>query len=320
MYNLARNMSYIEKLEAFYPSIGNTEVVQFVFEYNGIKKVVYAKKEFTNPSGSIKIRPAYQILHDAISEGKLVEGQCVIEVTSGNMGIALAYLCKKIENPITILMPKTMSKERIEILENLGADVVLTEDFLDAFNKQNEFISGGAYCTKQFENPSNLKAHVKTANEIIDQVDEFDGFVSGVGTGGTLIGVGSVLKQKKNTKVIVIDPKESGLIAFGQSKGKHKIQGLSDQVIPALYNKDLIDEYIEIASDDAICMARKVREIFGISVGISSGANLLGAVLSKENVVVTVLPDDDKKYLSTDLYNESITSKLVDDIKFLSAK
>ena len=155
---------------------------------------------------------------------------------------------------------------------------------------------------------------------IIEQVDEFDGFVSGVGTGGTLIGVGSVLKQKKNTKVIVIDPKESGLIAFGQSKGKHKIQGLSDQVIPALYNKDLIDEYIEIASDDAICMARKIRQIFGISVGISSGANLLGAVLSEEKVIVTVLPDDDKKYLSTDLYNESITSKLVDDINFISAK
>lgn len=311
-------MSYIEKLEAIYPFIGNTKVLRFVFELNGKEKVVYAKKEFTNPSGSIKIRPAYQILHDAISEGKLKEGQRVIEVTSGNMGIALAFLCKKIGNPITILMPKTMSKERIEILENLGADVVLTEDFLDAFNKQNEFISGGAYCTKQFENPSNLKAHIKTANEIMDQIDSFEGFVSGVGTGGTLIGVGSVLKVKKKTKVIVIDPKESGLIAFGQSKGKHKIQGLSDQIIPALYNKDLIDEYIEIASDDAICMARKIKQEFGISVGISSGANLLGAVLSKSNNIVTVLPDDDKKYLSTDLYNEQIKSDLVKSIKFIS--
>ena len=310
-------MNYIEKLESFYPAIGNTDIIKFVFEYNGIKKVVYAKKEFTNPSGSIKIRPAYQILHDAISEGKLVKGQRVVEVTSGNMGIALAYLCKKIGNPISILMPKTMSKERIDILKELGADVVLTEDFLDAFNKQNEFVSNGAYCTRQFENSSNLKAHIKTANEIINQVSNFDGFVSGVGTAGTLIGVGSVLKEKKNTKVIVIDPKESGLIAFGQSKGKHKIQGLSDQIIPALYNKDLIDEYIGIASDDAICMARKVREVFGIAVGISSGANLLGAVLSKEKVIVTVLPDDDKKYFSTDLNNDAIKSELVDKIKFL---
>jgi len=313
-------MKYIEKLEAIYPSIGNTGVIQFVFEYKGVQKVVYAKKEFDNPSGSIKIRPAYQILHDAIESGNLKEEQRVIEVTSGNMGIALAYLCKHIGNPITILMPKTMSKERIDILKNLGADVVLTEDFIDAFNKQNEFIENGAYCTKQFENPSNLKAHIKTANEILNQVEDFDGFVSGVGTGGTLIGVGTVLKNKKNTNIIVIDPKESGLIAFGQSKGKHKIQGLSDQIIPALYNKDVVNEYIEIASDDAICMAREIRKHFAIKVGISSGANLLGAILSKSNKVVTVLADDDKKYLSTDLYNELITSELVKNIKFISAK
>ena len=213
VYNYLKIMCYIEKLESFYPLIGNTEIIQFVFEYKGVNQIVYAKKEFTNPSGSIKIRPAYQILHDAITDGKLVEGQRVVEVTSGNMGIALAYLCKEIGNPITILMPKTMSKERIEILENLGADVVLTEDFLDAFNKQNDFMKAGAYCTKQFENISNLKAHIQTANEIISQVKDFDGFVSGVGTGGTLIGVGSVLKQTKNTNISVIDPKESGLIA-----------------------------------------------------------------------------------------------------------
>ena len=259
-------MNYLDKLVNLKSEIGNTPIVKLTFEYKGNNKVVFAKEEFKNLSGSIKIRPAYQILYDAISSGELKEGQEVAEVTSGNMGIALAYLCQRIGNPITILMPKTMSEERKKILRDLGANIVLTNDFLEAFELEKKYEKSGAFLTKQFDNVSNTKAHEETAIEIINKIDEFDAFVSGVGTGGTLIGCGGYLKENKKCKLIAIDPEESKLLINGKSEGRHKIQGLSDQIVPALYDKNLIDEYIEIASDDAICMARKVREIFGIDL------------------------------------------------------
>lgn len=313
-------MKYLDRLIEIKKEIGNTSVVKLVFSYNNKETIVFAKNEFLNPSKSIKIRPAYQIIFDAINEGKLVEGQRVVEVTSGNMGISLAYICKRIGNPITILMPKTMSKERIDALKELGAEVVLTEDFLDGFNKVNEYVKNGAYCSKQFENPSNLKSYEGLVEEIIDEIPSFEGFVSGVGTGGTLIGTGSILKNRCNIKLMAIDPAESALLKTGIPHGKHKIQGLSDQIIPKLYNAEMVDELIEISSDDAICLARKINKTFGLSVGISSGANVLGAILSNLNTLVTVFSDDDKKYLSTDLYNEEIQSRLVDKIELISVE
>ena len=313
-------MKYIDKLLNLKNEIGHTKMVKLVFEYKGNEKTIYAKEEFLNPSGSIKIRPAYQILFDAIRSGKLKEGQRVVEVTSGNMGIALAYLCIRIGNPITIIMPKTMSEERKQILKNLGVDIVLTDNFLEAFEKQKEYEKSNAFLTKQFDNPSNLKAHEETAEEIINSKIKFDGFVSGVGTAGTLIGCGGFLKEKLGTKLIAIDPIESSLLINKKSKGKHKIQGLSDQIIPDLYKKELVDQIIEIDSNDAICMARKIKKEFGVAVGISSGANVLGAILSNLGRVVTVFADDDKKYASTDLTNKSLKSLVADEIKFISCK
>ena len=313
-------MKYLDRLIEIKKQIGKTSIVELVFSYKGKETTLFAKEEFLNPSKSIKIRPAYQILFDAINEGKLVEGQRVVEVTSGNMGISLAYICKIIGNPITILMPKTMSKERIDALKKLGADVILTEDFLDGFDKINEYIKNGAYCSKQFENPSNLKAYFEMADEIIEEIPSFDGFISGVGTGGTLIGTGSILKNKCGVKLIAIDPAESALLKTGKPNGKHKIQGLSDQIVPKLYNPEIVDNLIEISSNDAICMARKINRTYGLSIGISSGANALGAVLSNLKTVVSVFADDDTKYLSTDLYNDLIKSNLVDDIQILSFK
>lgn len=313
-------MNYVDRLLKIRLEIGNTPLLKLVFKINGKEKTVFAKEEFLNPSNSIKIRPAYQILFDAINKGELKEHQRVVEVTSGNMGISLAYLCKKIGNPITILMPKTMSKERQKILKDLGAEIVLTEDFIDAFNKINQFKKEGAYLPQQFENNSNTISHRGTAKEIIQKTDDFEAFLSGVGTGGTLIGCGGFLKEKYSKKVIAIDPKESKLLLKGKSEGKHKIQGLSDQIIPLIYDKNVVDEIIEISSDDAIVMARKIKENFGIGVGISSGANTLGALLSEYSKVATVFADDDSKYKSTDLYNLEITSKIVDEIEFISCE
>lgn len=313
-------MNILDKLKNEYKTFGNTPLLKLVFEFDGKQKTVFAKQESLNPSGSIKIRPAYQILYDAIESGDLKEGQRVIEVTSGNMGIGLTYLCKRIGNPITILMPKTMSQERIDILKAMGADVVLTEDFLDAFKKAEKFIEDGAYPSKQFDNKSNPKSQYETAKEIVSKTTDFDAFLSGVGTGGTLMGIGGYLKENYGKKVLAIDPKESSLLLFGKAQGHHKIQGLSDQIIPSLYNKDLVDDIIEISSDDAIVMARRINKEFNVSVGISSGANVLGALVSGYDKVATVFADDDKKYISTDLYNEKIKSSVVDKIKLISVE
>lgn len=310
-------MELLDKLKNEYKYIGNTPLIKMTFKYKGQTKTVYAKQESLNPSGSIKVRPAYQILYDAIESGELKEGQRVIEVTSGNMGIGLTYLCKKIGNPITILMPKTMSKERIQILRDMGADVVLTNDFLEAFKMADDYVAQGAYPSKQFDNKSNPKAQENTAKEIVQKTKDFEAFISGVGTGGTLMGIGGYLKANFGTKMLAIDPKESSLLLFGKAQGPHKIQGLSDQIIPGLYDGKMVDEIISISSDDAIVMARRICNEFNIKVGISSGANALGALISNYNSCATVFADDDKKYLSTDLYNDKILSKLVDEIEFI---
>ena len=310
-------MELLNKLKNEYKNIGNTPLIKMVFEFEGQRKTVYAKQESLNPSGSIKVRPAYQILYDAIESGELKEGQRVVEVTSGNMGIGLTYLCVKIGNPITILMPKTMSQERIKILRDMGADVVLTNDFLEAFKMADDYIANGAYASKQFDNKSNPKAQENTAKEIAAKTTDFEAFISGVGTGGTLMGIGGYLKNNYGTKMLAIDPKESSLLLFGKAQGPHKIQGLSDQIIPGLYDSKMVDEIISISSDDAIVMARRICNEFNIKVGISSGANVLGALLSNYNSCATVFADDDKKYLSTDLYNEKITSELVDKVKLI---
>lgn len=311
-------MKLLEKLKQEYCFIGNTPLLKLELEYENKPYIVFAKQESLNPSGSIKIRPAYQILYDAIKSGSLVEGQRVVEVTSGNMGIGLTYLCKRIGNPITILMPKTMSKERIDTLKELGADIVLTNNFFEAFNLVNKYIDEGAFAAKQFDNPSNPKAQIKTAKEIVEKTEDFEAFVSGVGTGGTLMGIGGYLKNKYNKKIIAIDPKESSLLLTGKSQGPHKIQGLSDQVIPSIYDANQVDKIISISSDDAIVMARRINKEFNVHVGISSGANVLGALLCGFTSVATVFADDDKRYLSTDLYNENIQSELVNRIKLLN--
>ena len=302
------NFNEIKKL------IGNTPLVDIEYIYDNKTLHCFTKLEWYNLSGSIKDRPAFEILKSAYETGALKQGQTICETTSGNMGIAICAVAKLLGNPVTICMPKTMSKERQELLKLFGAKLELTDSFEDAFKKAEEYKKKGAFLTYQFENANNKIAHFQTTGqEIYNKVKNISCFVSGVGTGGTLMGAGSFLKEKCGAKVIAIDPAESSILTNGTSLGNHKIQGLSDGLIPKLYNNNIVDQIIPINSDDAIAMAKKLSMELGLSVGISSGANFLGCALSGLDNATTVFSDDSKKYLSTDLVKD-IKSSLVDKI------
>lgn len=309
-----KNLENLEKL------IGNTPLVEIEYEYKKTRRKMYAKLEWYNLSGSIKDRPALEIIKSAYNRGELKENQTICETTSGNMGIAITAIANYIGNPVVICMPKTMSKERQELLKLYGAKLELTDSFDLAFKKAEEYKSKGAYLTYQFENNSNLMAHFcSTGKEIFEALKTVPCFVNGVGTGGTLMGAGGFLKQNCGAKVIAVDPAESSILTYGVSRGPHKIQGLSDGLIPKLYNPDIVDQIIPIKSDDAIAMARKLSMELGLSVGISSGANFLGCALSEIDKATTVFSDDSKKYLSTDLI-ENVQSELVNEIKLIGYK
>ena len=299
--------------------IGNTPLIQIDYGFNGKKRKVFAKLEWYNLTGSIKDRPALTILKNAYMRGELKCGQTICETTSGNMGISIAAIASYIGNPVVICMPKTMSKERQELLKLFGAKLELTEDFDEAFALAEKYAERGAYLPHQFENVDNETAHaLSTTREILQKIKSADCFVSGVGTGGTLMGVGKILKEKLGAKIIAIDPIEASLLKMGSPQGKHKIQGLSDGRIPALYDTNFVDEIVSIKSDDAIAMAQKLCRELGLNVGISSGANFLCGVLTKKEVV-TIFADDNKKYLSTELI-EPIKSPLVESVKLIGYK
>lgn len=309
----------MNKLSEIKKLIGNTPLIEITYKFKNKIRKMYAKLEWYNLSGSIKDRPALGILESAYNKGDLKTGQTICETTSGNMGISICAISKMLGNPVVICMPKFMSEERKQLLSLYGAKLELTEDFNSAFKKAEEYKKQGAFLTYQFENPSNTIAHYRsTAKEISKKLDKVEAFVSGVGTAGTLMGIGKYLKQKFGSKIIAIDPMEAKLLSTGKSQGKHKIQGLSDQIIPKLYDKNIVDDIILINSDDAIKMAQKICSSLGLGVGISSGANFLGCVLSNTNAV-TVFADDNKKYLSTDL-KKDVSSQLVDEIKLIGYK
>ncbi len=309
-----------EKFKTLEKVIGGTPLIEISYKYKGKSRFCFVKLEWYNLSGSIKDRPAFEILKEAYKSGKLKPGQTICETTSGNMGIALAAIGCYLGNPVVVCMPRNMSKERQELLKLYGAKLELTESFEEAFARAEEFKSEGAYLPHQFENLNNLKAHYfSTAKEIYEKLGDIDAFVSGVGTGGTLMGAGKFLKEKCNAKMIAVDPAEANLLKSGVSENKHKIQGLSDSIIPALYDSSLVDEIISVNSDDAICMAQKLCRELGLGVGISSGANFLGCVLANYKRPATVFADDNKKYLSTELI-EPKTSKLVEQIELIGCK
>ena len=276
---------------------------------------IYAKLEYFNPLGSIKDRAALYMIDEAQKEGKIREGTVVIEPTSGNTGIGLAYICATRGIPLVLTMPENMSKERRSLLSALGAEIVLTpafEGMNGAVNKAKQLHrkNPNSFIPDQFSNPANVKAHEETtAPEILEALDnQVDIFVSAVGTGGTLTGNGKVFKKVNPAcQIVAVEPAASPLLSQGRV-GPHKIQGIGANFVPAILDRDLIDEIIPVTDDDAYETCRQVARTEGLLVGISSGAALWAAkslALRPENQgkhIVVILPDTGERYLSVNLY------------------
>lgn len=296
--------------------IGNTPMIKIKYRYENREGYVYAKLEYYNYTGSIKDRLAYYIIKKSKEEKILKENQAIVEATSGNTGISLATLGAYFSHPVHIFMPDWVSEERIKIMRLYSANVYLVSKeeggFKEAIKRSEEFASKiNGFLPRQFENTLNIETHyLTTAKEILEQVNEIDTFVSGIGTGGTLMGVAKRLKEyNKNIKVIALEPDKMPLLSGGKIIGDHKIEGIGDEFIPKLVDFNLIDKVISINDLDAINMSRILASKLGLGVGISSGANFLASVLSGGKSVVTVFPDDLKKYLSTDLSKDIDNNK-----------
>ena len=307
-------------------TIGNTPMIKINYEYEGNKSYIYTKLEYYNLSGSIKDRVAYYIIKNAKERGELKEKQVIVEATSGNTGIALAALGSYYKHPVVIFMPDWASIERINLMKGYGAKVILFSKeeggFIRCLEEAEKFAKEhNGFLANQFANEDNFKAHFETtAEEIINQIPEnIAGFVSGVGTGGTLMGTGKRLKEKYGDfKITAIEPDKMPLISTGKIISQHKIEGIGDDFVPDLVDKESIDEIILVNDDDAINMSRILAKELGLGVGISSGANLIGSILLNKKInrpIVTVFADDNKKYLSTDLAKE-----INKDNKYISNK
>ena len=289
--------------------IGNTPMIKIKYEYEGKERFVIAKLEYYNVTGSIKDRVAFYMIQNAKKRGELKDGMPIVEATSGNTGIALAALGSYYKHPVHIFMPDWASKERISLMKNYGAQVYLISrkegGFIKCVQRAKEYAEEvKGFLANQFSNQDNYLAHFETTGEEIVKVyrEDIEAFVSGVGTGGTLMGTSDKLKKYyPNMRTIAIEPDKMPIISGGEIKGNHKIEGIGDDFIPDLVKKSKIDEIQLINDEDAINMARLLARELGLGVGISSGANFLGCVLTKAKNIVTVFADDNKKYLSTDL-------------------
>ena len=288
--------------------IGNTPLIKIKYKYKGVENYIYTKLEYYNLTGSIKDRVVYYILDKAIKENKLKKGMPLVEATSGNTGISLSAIGAYLNYPVYIFMPDWVSKERLELMKLYGANVILVSKEEGGFKKcvelAKEFsIQNNAFLLDQFSNKYNVEAHCSTtAKEIIDKI-EVDAFVSGIGTGGTLIGTGKRLKEKYNADIYALEPDTMSLIKTGNISS-HKIEGIGDDFIPDIVDLNLIKDVILVNDMDAINMSKKLSKELGLGVGISSGANMIAGIHLKElgyKNVVTIFPDDNKKYLSTDL-------------------
>ncbi|MHB1336570.1 MAG: cysteine synthase A [Candidatus Humimicrobiaceae bacterium] len=298
-------------------TIGNTPLVKINKVAEGSKATILAKLESFNPLSSLKDRIGIAMIEAGEKEGKINKDTVIIEPTSGNTGIALAFVCAAKGYKLILTMPETMSIERRQLLKIMGAEIVLTEGALGmkgAVEKANELSASikNTYIPQQFDNPANPEIHKKTtAVEIINDTDgKVDFFIAGIGTGGTITGVGEALKAKiGNVKIVGVEPKDSPLLSAGTT-GPHKIQGIGANFIPKILNKNIMDEIITVDSNDAGNIARRLAKEEGILVGISSGAALWAAIeigKRKENegkTIVVVLPDSGERYLSTWLFQE----------------
>lgn len=297
--------------------IGNTPLLElghFIDNHKLDAKIV-AKLEYFNPAGSVKDRIGYAMIKDAEERGLLKPGSVIVEPTSGNTGVGLAFAAAALGYKLIITLPESFTIERRKLMLALGAELVLTpanEGMAGAIRKAEEIVEStpGAFMPQQFNNPANPSIHKSTtALEIWNDTDgEVDIFVAGVGTGGTISGVGEVLKERKpSVRIVAVEPVESPVLSGG-AKGVHKIQGIGAGFVPGNFNRDVVDEILPVRGDDAFETARELARTEGLLVGISSGAVVYAAMQlakrpeNKGKTIVVLLPDTGERYLSTALF------------------
>jgi cysteine synthase A len=309
------------KFKALTRLVGNTPLVSIHFRYHGSHRIIFAKSEYLSLTGSIKDRMAVRILEKAYAEGKIAPGHTIAEATSGNTGISFAAIGRMLGHPVKIFMPDWMSQERVHLIRSYGAEVVSVSKgdggFLGSIRMCEEFAAArnDVFLPRQFSNPANTEAHEETTgpeiwSQLLSVGKRPQAFVAGVGTGGTVMGVGKYMRaHDASIHVHPVEPAESPTLTTGCKVGNHRIQGISDEFIPEIVQLKDLNEVIAIPDGDAILMAQKLATTLGLAVGISSGCNFLAAVkaqgkIGPESCVVTVFCDDNKKYLSTALMSD----------------
>jgi cysteine synthase len=298
-------------------TIGGTPLVRLNRIAGGLPAVLLAKLEFRNPAGSVKDRIGLAMIEAAERQGLIKSDTLIVEPTSGNTGIALAFVCAAKKYRLTLTMPETMSVERKKLLKHLGAELILTpgtEGMKGAIKRAQEILAENpkAYMPNQFGNPANPEIHRKTTAEEIwrDTAGEADILVAGVGTGGTITGVSEVIKRRNlSFKTVAVEPAASPVLSGGKP-GPHKIQGIGAGFIPEVLNRSIIDEIVTVTNDEAFETARDLAKIEGILAGISSGAAVAAALRvagrpeNKDKKIVVILASTGERYLSTELFKE----------------
>jgi len=316
--NIFSTCEFKDKFEKLWHLVGNTPMLELRYDFKGKPGRIFVKAEHYNLTGSIKDRMALYIMYQAYKNNVIKHSDIIVEATSGNTGISFSAIGKALGHEVFIIMPDWLSKERKDIITSLGAKIQLVSKadggFLGsiALAEQMKITNGSYFLPRQFENIYNAEAHEKTTGpEIWEQLASInlmaDAFVAGVGTGGTVMGTGKYLKERNpRIRIHPLEPAESPTLTTGHKVGAHRIQGISDEFIPSIVKLKEMGQVIQASDGDSIIMAQKLAKELGLAVGISSGANVIGAIKLKEQlgdeaVVVTVLPDSNKKYLSTAL-------------------